>query len=52
VWEEEGEIDGNLFPDKIWLDKFDVVSRHWIVYLRNCERKGNTTEEIKREAEK
>ena len=32
VWADEGEIDKNLFPDKIWLDKNDPISRHWVVY--------------------
>ena len=32
VWQEEGEIDQNMFPDGVWHDKNDSISRHWIVY--------------------
>jgi len=35
VWSEEGEIDAALFPDGVWLDKYDKVSRHWIAYKKN-----------------
>eukprot|EP01111_Echinosteliopsis_oligospora_P006000 TRINITY_DN1987_c0_g1_i2.p1 TRINITY_DN1987_c0_g1~~TRINITY_DN1987_c0_g1_i2.p1 ORF type:complete len:185 (+),score=43.15 TRINITY_DN1987_c0_g1_i2:68-622(+) len=39
VWEEEGEIDPSLFPDKIWLDTHDPISRHWIVYKKDDDKK-------------
>eukprot|EP00026_Physarum_polycephalum_P016600 Phypoly_transcript_17545.p1 GENE.Phypoly_transcript_17545~~Phypoly_transcript_17545.p1 ORF type:complete len:202 (+),score=27.20 Phypoly_transcript_17545:160-765(+) len=35
VWEEMGEIDKELFPDGVWQDKYDNVSRHWVAYKKD-----------------
>jgi len=33
VWESEGDIASQFFPDRIWLDAMDkkVTARHWLI---------------------